>query len=698
MSSKVNAASMQVTTPDDVRNVVLIGNAGSGKTSLFEQLLKARVEGYRGEKEDAERASQLFLASFVTGDTVVNLLDAPGHPDFVGELRAGIRAADAAIFVVSAADGLDGAAQALWDECREANLPRVIVLTKLDAGHADFDTSVAELQDVFGEGVRPTHVPTFAGPGQVSGNIGLLSLEEHDYSGGSPVSRTLNAHDDQVETYRGPLIESIIQEAEDDGLMDRYLEDDEHLDVDDLLDDLMKAVATANLFPVVPVQTGSGVGIEELLRLIEHGFPTPGLHPNPPLTTTSGEVLPQPHSEPGDPLVAQVIRTTTDPFAGRLSMVRIFSGTLRTDDVVHVSGHRSWVAGAEDDAHPDHDNEERIGLIQGAVGTELKPRQQAIAGEIVLLPKLGTAETGDTLSAKDRPGVVEAWALPDPLLPLAIRAATRNDEDKLATALQRLAVEDSSVRLDRGHGDQLVLWTTGQAHADLVLGRLVERYQVRVEQEELKIPMRETFTGKADAMGRHVKQSGGHGQYAVCNIEVEPLERGAGFEFVDKVVGGAVPRQFIPSVEKGIRNQLDKGVFAGYPMVDVRVTLYDGKAHSVDSSDMAFQLAGSLAIKEAAAAKGGVVALLEPIDLVTVTVGEEYLGSVMTDLSGRRGRVLGSDSVNRKAIVRALVPQAELSRYAIDLRGIGHGSGTFTREFHGYELLPTQLLDKYARK
>ncbi len=696
MSSKVNAATMQVTSPDDVRNVVLIGNAGSGKTSLFEQLLKARLAGYRGEKEDAERAAQLYLASFVSGDKVVNLLDAPGHPDFVGELRAGIRAADAAIFVVSAADDIDGAAQALWDECRDANLPRVIVLTKLDAGHADFDSSVEECQRRFGDGVRPTHVPTFSAPGEVSGNIGLLTLEEHDYSGGSRVVRTLNAHDDQVETYRGPLIESIIQEAEDDGLMDRYLEDDENLDVDYLLDDLMKAVATANLFPVLPVQTGTGVGVEELLALIEHGFPTPGLHPNPALTTIDGSVLPQPTSDPAAPLVAQVVRTTTDPFAGRLSMVRIFSGTLHTDDVVHVSGHRSRVTGREDLAHPDHDNEERIGQIQAAVGTELKARTSAIAGEIVMLPKLGTAETSDTLTGKDQPGVVASWKLPDPLLPLAIRAATRNDEDKLSGALQRLAVEDSTVRLARGGNDQLVLWTTGQAHADLLLARLGDRYQVKVEQDELKIPLRETFVAKATALGRHVKQSGGHGQYAVCNIEVEPLERGAGFEFVDKVVGGAVPRQFIPSVEKGVRTQLEKGVFAGFPMVDVRVTLFDGKAHSVDSSDMAFQMAGALAIKEAAQPK--VVALLEPLDLVTITVGEEYMGAVMTDLSGRRGHLMGSDSVDHKAIIRALVPQTELARYAIDLRGLAHGSGSFSREFHGYEVLPANLMDKYVKK
>lgn len=690
MSSKMSAASLQVSSPDDVRNVVLIGNAGSGKTSLFEQLLKSRLVGYRGEKEDAERAAQLYLASLVTGDVLVNLLDAPGHPDFVGELRAGIRAADAAIFVISAADGIDGAAQALWEECTAANLPRIIALTKLDAGHADFDASVAEAQAKFGEGVLPTHVPTLSAPGVIAGNIGLLSLEEHDYSGGEVVNRKLTADDSHVETWRGPLIEAIIQEAEDDSLMDRYLAGEE-LDTEYLLDDLRKAVATANLYPVLPVASNTGVGVEELLRLIEHGFPTPSLHPNPSATTPAGAELPTPPTDPSAPLVAQVIRTTTDPFAGRLSMVRIFSGTLKAEELVHISGHHA----SADDAHPDHDNEERIGLIQAAVGTELKPRSTAIAGEIVMVPKLTTAETGDTISAKDHPALVEPWELPEPLLPLAIRAATRNDEDKLSGALQRLAVEDTTVRLDRGGSDQLVLWTTGQAHADLLLARLVDRYGVKVEQEELKIPLRETFTTKVTALGRHVKQSGGHGQYAVCNLEIEPLPRGGGFEFVDKVVGGAVPRQFIPSVEKGVRTQLEKGVLAGYPMVDVRVTLFDGKSHSVDSSDMAFQLAGSLALKEAANAK--TVALLEPLDLVTVTVGEEYLGAVMNDLTGRRGQLLGTDSEGHKAIIRALVPQLELARYAIDLRGIAHGSGSFTREFHGYEVLPANLTEKLAK-
>lgn len=695
MSSKVSA---QVSSPDQVRNVVLIGGSGSGKTTLFELLLKSRLPGYRGEKEDPERAAALYLASITTGDVLVNLLDAPGHPDFVGELRAGIRAADAAIFVVSAADGVDGSTAALWNECEAAHLPRVIAVTKLDSGRSDFETAVSQCQDSFGEGVLPTYYPVVNGQGQVGATLSLVSTRLYTYAGGQRTrGESGPEHADAIEQYRGPLIEGIIQESEDDDLMDHYLSG-EGIAEQELFADMCKAVAKANLYPVIPVQASNGVGVEELLGLVERGFPTPSLHPNPAITTPDGQPLPPAQTDPGAPLVAQVVRTTTDPFAGRLSMVRIFSGTLRPDEAVHVSGHRSRFAGRDDGAHPDHDEDERVGLISAAVGTELKPRSHAIAGEIVMVAKLSRAETSDSLSAKDRPALVEPWNLPEPLLPIAIKAATRNDEDKLAGALQRLAVEDSGVRLDRSAGDQLVLWTSGQAHADLLLTRLVDRYGVKVEQEPLRIPLRETFVGAAKAKGRHVKQSGGHGQYAVCDIEVEPLERGAGFEFVDKVVGGAVPRQFIPSVEKGVRSQMEKGVIAGFPMVDIRVTLYDGKSHSVDSSDMAFQLAGSLALKEAAAARGA-VGLLEPLDLVTVTLGEEYMGAAMTDLSGRRGQLLGTDSNDRhQAIIRALVPQTELSRYAIDLRGIGHGSGSFTREFHGYELLPMNLMDAYVKK
>ncbi|MDR0990634.1 MAG: elongation factor G-like protein EF-G2, partial [Propionibacteriaceae bacterium] len=306
--------------------------------------------------------------------------------------------------------------------------------------------------------------------------------------------------------------------------------------------------------------------------------------------------------------------------------------------------------------------------------------------------------TGDTLTARDQHNLISLWSLPEPLLPVAVEAASRNDEDKLPAALARLAVEDTTVRVERTvETDQTVLWTMGQAHIDLLLNRLQQRYGVNVTQQPIKIAYRETFVGPATAEYTHKKQSGGHGQYGKSAIEVEPLPRGAGFEFVDRIVGGAIPRQFIPSVEKGVRSQLEKGLLAGFPVVDVRVTLVDGKHHPVDSSDMAFQMAGSLAVREAAT-KSGKVALLEPIDLVTIVVGEQYLGAVMTDISGRRGQMLGSDSDGEhRAIIKALIPQAELARYVIDLRGLAQGSGSFTREFHGYDLVPAQLAEAVVK-
>lgn len=693
MSSKTNNAPFHVNHPDDVRNVVLVGNAGSGKTSLFEQLLRARVPGYRGEKDTAERLAQLYLASLANGGVIVNLLDAPGHPDFVGELRAGLRAADAAIFVVSAADGIDAAAQALWDECSAARIPRIIALTKLDAAHEEFDVVVEELKDKFGDGVLPTHVPVGQGAG-INGTVGVLSKRFRDYSGGDPtLHEGDDAHESLVEPHRGPLMEGLIQEAEDDDLMDSYLEGTDP-GRDYLLQDLMKATAGANLYPVVPVIQGIGLGAEELLSLMEQGFPTASLHPNPATIRLNGDPEKPAATDPEGPLVAQVIRTTTDPFAGRLSMVRIFAGSIKTDDTVHVTGHRSFFVGGDDAVRPDHDDEERIGQIQYAVGTELKPKTSAMAGEIVMIPKLTTAETGDTLTSRDDVVVVPNWRTPPALHPVAIRAATRNDEGKLAVALQRLALEDTAVRVSRGVRDQLVLWTTGQAHADLLLNRLKDSYGVNVEPEEVRVGYRETLLRPVKALGRHVKQSGGHGQYAVVNIEARPLPRGEGFQFVDKVVGGAVPRQFIPSVEKGVRNQLEKGIVTGHSMVDIEVTLVDGKAHSVDSSDMAFQMAGAAALKEAATDN---VTLLEPIDKVTITVHDDYMGAVMTDLPGRRGQMLGSNADGRRVTIEALVPQSELARYAIDLRGITHGTGSFTRTTHGYELLPANLADQLTQ-
>ncbi|GGO21462.1 elongation factor G-like protein [Microbispora rosea subsp. aerata] len=679
-----------------VRNVVLVGHSGAGKTTLVEALLAETGTVQRpGRVEDGttvsdfdevevrqQRSVNLSVAPVVHNGIKINFLDAPGYADFVGDLRAGLRAADAALFVVSAADGVDGLTRMLWEECALVGMPRAVVITKIDHQRANFDEVLAACQDAFGDGVAPLYLPVNG-----TGLLGLLSQRLFDYSGGRRTEREPDA--DQlalVEQYRGDLIEGIIQESEDETLMDRYLSG-ETIDTKVLIDDLEKAVARAGFYPVLA--TAPGVGMLELLEIVTQGFPSPLEHPLPKITTIDGKPYKEITADPDGPLVAEVVKTTSDPYVGRISLVRVFSGTLRPDMTVHVSGH-----GLADRGHEDHDVDERVGALSSPLGKLQRTVGKCVAGDICAIAKLSRAETGDTLSAKDEPLLVEAWTMPEPLLPVAIRAKSKADEDKLSQALARLVAEDPTLRLENNaETRQLVLWCMGEAHADVLLDRLSKRHGVEVEKIELRVPLRETFAGKAQGMGRNVKQTGGHGQYAICHIEVEPLPSGGGFEFVDKIVGGVVPRQFIPSVEKGVRTQMERGVVAGYPMVDIRVTLYDGKAHSVDSSDMAFQIAGQLALKDAASKVA--THLLEPVDEVAVLVPDDYVGAVMSDLSSRRGRVIGTEPVGTgRTLVRAEVPQLEITRYAIDLRSLTHGAGTFTRSFLRYEPLPAHLCDK----
>ena len=695
MSTKTSASTSvpQATDPGEIRNVVLVGHSGAGKTTLFEHLLAATTPEYRAKPVLEERSVQLAVASVSHDGVVLNLIDTPGYPDFVGELRAGLRAADAALFVVSAADGIDGATMLLWEECAAIGMPRAVAVTKLDAGRADFEDTVAICRRVFGEGVMALYQPLLGEDEAVIGNLGLLSQQIYDYSSGSLVVHAAEeSHRELIDGSRSDLIEAIIQESEDDTLLDRYL-GGEQISFDVVVADLLTAVSRGRFHPVIPVSTETGVGSVELLQLLTTGFPPPTLHPLPAATTPEGDPLPPLQCDPDGPLVAEVIRTTSDPYVGRVSVVRVFSGTLRPDTVLHVSGHLERVAGGQKrEGHAGHDDDERVGLLSSPLGDLFRPKAAAIAGDLCVVAKLTKAETADTLSGKDAPALVEPWVLPEALLPVAITAVTKSDEDKLAGALARLVAEDPTMRLEHNpETHQVILWTMGQTHVDVLLVRLRERYGVNVESEPLRMALRETFVTAADGHGRHIKQSGGHGQYAVCDITVEPLERGGGFEFVDKVVGGAVPRQYIPSVEKGIRTQLEKGCVAGYPMVDLRVTLTSGKAHSVDSSDMAFQTAGALALKNAASPQ--TVTLLEPVESVSVVVADEYVGAVMTDLQTRRGRVVGTEpGTSGRTTITAEVPKSEITRYAIDLRSISHGSGTFTRSPHGYEPMPANLV------
>lgn len=721
-SAGVNSRVITAEKPDEIRNVVLVGHSGSGKTTLVEALAVAtgavvragRVEDgnsvsdYDDIEQRQHRSVQLSVVPMGWEKTKVNLLDTPGYADFVGELRAGLRAADAALFVLSAAagvEGVSGATLALWEECAGVGMPRAIVLTHLDTARADFEDMTETCRQILGGGVSesilPIHLPVYGDKGAdghrpVIGLIDLLTQHVYDYSAGAHTETP--ASEEQVELMqqaRNRLIEGIIAESEDETLMDRYISGEE-IDLATLVEDLEKAVARGSFHPMLiaappPEGARQGLGTVEILDLITRGFPTPAEHPVS-ATGLNGRSAPL-VCDPKAPLAAEIIRTASDPYVGRMSLVRVFSGTLRADDTVHVCGHRSGGEGTTD-----HDADERIGAVSTPFGKQQRPLGQAIAGDIAFVTKLSRAETGDTLSAKDSPLLIEPWRLPDPLLPVAIRAHSKADEDKLSLGLARLVAEDPTVRLEQNPDThQLVLWCLGEAHRDVALERLRARFGVQVDVTDHRVALRETFASAATGRGRHVKQSGGHGQFAICEIEVAPLPNGSGIEFVDKVVGGVVPRQFIPSVEKGVRAQAARGITAGYPLVDVRVTLFEGKAHSVDSSDAAFQMAGGLALREAAAAAQ--ISLLEPISEVRVVVSDDYVGPVLIDLSGRRGRVLGTEPVALgRTAIRAEVPELELSRYAVDLRSLAHGAANFTRSYTRHEPMPAQQAETIRDK
>ncbi|MEU3775729.1 elongation factor G-like protein EF-G2 [Streptomyces sp. NPDC032472] len=718
-SQQAGAAGRALTAdrPSSVRNVVLVGHSGAGKTTLVEALaLTAGAVNRAGRVEDGatvsdyddiehrqQRSVQLSLVPVEWGGVKINILDTPGYADFVGELRAGLRAADAALFVVSASDGIDGATRMVWDECEAVGMPRAIVVTHLEAARADYSQTATVCGETFGaddpDAVIPLYLPLHGpvgpdGHAPVIGLLGLLSQRVYDYTSGERVERDPRPEELELITgARSRLIEGIIAESEDETLMDRYL-GGEDIDLKTLVDDLERAVARGTFHPVLmaaPATDGArqGLGTVELLELITGGFPTPLEHAPVAVTTPDGAERPDVVCDPDGPLVAEVVKTSSDPYVGRVSLVRVFSGTLRPEETVHISGH-----GLADRGHEDHDVDERIGALSSPFGKQQRPLTRVIAGDLACVAKLSRAETGDTLSAKDRPLLMEPWPMPDPLLPLAIEAHSKADEDKLSQGLARLVAEDPTMRLEQNpHTHQLVLWSLGEAHQDVALERLRTRYGVQVDPVPHKVSLRETFAAKASGRGRHVKQSGGHGQFAICEIEVEPLPPGSGIEFVDKVVGGAVPRQFIPSVEKGVRAQAARGVAAGYPLVDVRITLLDGKAHSVDSSDAAFQTAGALALREAAAEAR--IHLLEPVAELGVLVPDEYVGPVMSDLAGRRGRVIGTEPAGPgRTWIRAENPEIEIGRYAIDLRSVSHGTGTFTRAYVRHEPMPPHVAEK----
>ncbi|MDH6575876.1 elongation factor G [Kitasatospora sp. MAP5-34] len=661
-----------------LRNVVLVGAGGAGKTTLVESLALAAgaltragnvpdgttVSDYEEIEHHQQRSVQLAVIPVHWRGTRINLLDTPGYADFAGELAAGLRAAEAAVLVVSAADPIGLPTIALWRACRAAGLPTAIALTHLNAAHVRLDDTLAACQDAFGEGhpdtVLPLHLPVLR-DGRPVGSLELLTGRRYGEPGDPP----------GAEQARGHLVEAIA--GEDDTLLERYVAGEE-LDPGSLAEALRREFLQGTLHPVLTTAppsdpAGGPAGAAELLDLITETFPTP---------LERADELPP--CDPEAPAAVQVVHTGEDPYVGRLSLVRVFSGTLRPDTALQLAG------------HPD----ERVTTLGTPFGKQQHPVPLGLPGDLVCLARLGAARTGDALYADGyADAAIEPWPQPEALLPTAVEAHSKADEDRLAQSLAKLTAQDPALRVEQNPDThQLVLWCTGEAHQAVVLDRLVTRFGVHVDTVPYQVALRETFAGTASGHGRHVKQSGGHGQFAICDLTVEPLP-GGGFEFVDKVVGGAVPRNFVPSVEKGVRAQLAHGVLAGYPLVDVRVTLTDGKAHSVDSSDAAFQTAGSLALREAAA--HGSIRLLEPVDEVRVLLPDEYQGAILSDLSARRGHVLGTEPGGPGlSLVRAEVPELELTRYPVELRSLSHGTGHFTRSYVRHELMPAALAAEYA--
>jgi elongation factor G len=680
---------MKTYEPSNIRNVLLLGHGGAGKTSLLEAMLFTSGAVTRmGKVEDGNTVSDhdpeeirkgisvsLSLAPVETHGVKINALDAPGYADFVGDVHSAIRAVDAVILVVSAVDGVEVQTEAGWELAAELGLPRAIVVNKLDRERASFERTLDDLVKSFGTQVAPLQFPV-GEEHDFAGVADLLSGKAYTY--GSDANGKEGEWPDALHPRADPLREKLteaVAEA-DDALLEQYLETGD-LPEGEIVKGLHAGFVDAKIAPVFVTAATKPVGVDLLLKFIAEVFPAPNERPPATVTGPKGEA--ERPCDPNAPLTALVFKTVSDPYVGHISMFRVFSGKVRPDSSLYNATKKT---------------DERVGQLFTLRGKEHDNVSEVPAGDIGAVAKLSHTTTGDTFSTKDDPVVLPPIPMPQPLLGIAVEPKTKGDEDKLSTALSRVREEDPTLRIERSEEThETVIYGMGEAHLDVSLERMKRKYGVDVTHRPARIPYKETIKGTAKAQGRHVKQSGGHGQYGVAWIEVFPLPHGGGFEFEDKIVGGAIPNQFIPSVEKGVVKAMAEGVAAGYPMVDVKVVLYDGKFHTVDSSDIAFQIAGSHALKEAAQQAG--IALLEPNAELDIVVPDAYTGDIMGDLNTKRGKILGMEQTTPgRQRIRALAPLAEVARYSIDLRSMTGGRGTFGMKFSHYEEVPTHIAQK----
>ncbi len=675
---------------EKVRNVALVGHGGAGKTTLAEALLHragaikrlGRVEDGTTvsdhESEEKERGQSLSLSvvPFEWHGHKVNLVDTPGYPDFLGDVTAALQVVDLAVFVVSAVDGVQVQTESIWRLAARLGVPRMVFVNKLDRERSSFERTLDELRDRLGAGIAPLELP-IGSETDFRGIADLLTDTAHLYEGGVPHTAEIPAEMEELEhQVHDNLVEGIV--VGDDALLEKYLEG-EVPSFEQLEHTLLKGIEDASVFPVVCGSATAEVGIDRLADFLVEIGPPPT---DRPATVTAGDETVEVAADAGAEPLAYVFKTIADPYVGQVSVLKVLSGTIRNDD--HLVNPRSGV-------------DERLHGLFVLRGKDHEPVDALVAGEIGGVAKLTDTATGDTLAPKGTPVTVPAAEQPRPVLSLAVVPRTQADDDKLVSALHRLQDEDPALVVDRDdETHQTLLRGAGETHLQIAIGRLARKFGVNVDTEDVRVRYRETVTQPAEADGRHKKQTGGHGQFAVCSITMEPTERGEGFQFIDKIVGGAISRGYIPAVQKGIEEAMSTGGVNGYPVVDVKVTLVDGKEHSVDSSEMAFKVAGRLAFREAMAKAGPVV--LEPIALLEITVPTDLQGDVMGDLNSRRGRVLGSEPGDTgEQVITALVPESETLRYAIDLRSLTGGRGRFTSEHHHYDVLPVNLVDRVRR-
>lgn len=675
---------------EDVRNVAVVSHAGSGKTTLCEAMLfNAGAVDRLGkvtdgtsnldfEPEEVKRAITISMSLFSIEwkKKKITLLDTPGDPNFAAEVYAALRAADLAILVVDAVDSIKPLTEKVWNAIEENAIPRILVVTKMDRERADFDKVISDAKEMLR--VKPVVLQVPLGKeANFVGVVDLLSMKAQKFEGDGRSSAKADIPGDlmeEVNSRREVLIEDLAEV--DDRLMERYLEGEE-LGAEDLANALRTGVLQRMFLPVLACSGAANKAVQLILDMIIDAGPSPADMPPVKGTTPSGEQQERDPS-PDAPFSAYVFKTVADPYAGRLSIFRVFSGKLSADSNF-LNATRSA--------------KERFGQLLVIQGKQQKAIEACQAGDIVAVAKLKETLTGDTLCDERAPIVFEPVSLPQAVISFAIEPKAKGDEEKITQSLARLAEEDPTLAVTRDpQTNEFLISGNGQVHIEVIVEKLKRKFGVDVNLKTPKVPYKETIRGKAKVEGKLKKQTGGRGQFAVAWLELEPLPRGQGFEFVDKIVGGVIPRQYIPAVEKGVVEAMAGGALAGYPVIDVRVTVFDGKYHDVDSSEQAFKIAASKGFKKGVLQANPV--LLEPIMNLEVIVPEDCMGDVMGDLNSRRGRISGMDARGGSQVIKAQVPMAEVLKYASDLTSLTSGRGLFSMEFSHYEEVPANISEK----